>query len=113
MTWMLSNVVAKPDAKDNVYPRKERPENKIDGPVALIRWPGAWTTSALKQAVIPDQKLERVLDLPYGYGTDHAEGIALTERSDGGRELMVVYDSPAQGRLSDETAIRADLFAID
>jgi len=36
MTWMLSNVVAKPDAKDNVYPRKERPENKIDGPVALI-----------------------------------------------------------------------------
>ncbi|CAO4182000.1 terminase large subunit [Methylorubrum populi] len=33
-TWMLSNVVAKPDAKDNVYPRKERAENKIDGPVA-------------------------------------------------------------------------------
>lgn len=41
-TWMLSNVVAKPDAKDNVYPRKNRPENKIDGPVAhmmaLARW---------------------------------------------------------------------------
>jgi len=37
MTWMLSNVVAKPDlSKDNVYPRKERHENKIDGPVALI-----------------------------------------------------------------------------
>lgn len=33
-TWMLSNVVAKADAKDNVYPRKNRPENKIDGPVA-------------------------------------------------------------------------------
>ncbi len=35
-TWMLSNVVAKEDAKDNVYPRKDRPENKIDGPVAHI-----------------------------------------------------------------------------
>lgn len=35
-TWMLSNVVAKADAKDNVYPRKDRDENKIDGPVALI-----------------------------------------------------------------------------
>jgi phage terminase large subunit-like protein len=35
-TWMLSNVVAKADAKDNVYPRKERVENKIDGPVAHI-----------------------------------------------------------------------------
>jgi len=36
MTWMISNVVAKMDAKDNVYPRKERDENKIDGVVALI-----------------------------------------------------------------------------
>lgn len=36
MTWMMSNVVAHLDAKDNIYPRKEFPENKIDGPVALI-----------------------------------------------------------------------------
>lgn len=35
MSWMMSNVVAKIDAKDNVYPRKERAENKIDGFVAL------------------------------------------------------------------------------
>ncbi|WP_185982829.1 terminase large subunit [Aureimonas mangrovi] len=34
--WMLSNTVAKEDAKDNVYPRKDRPENKIDGVVAHI-----------------------------------------------------------------------------
>jgi phage terminase large subunit-like protein len=33
---MASNVVAHLDAKDNIYPRKERPENKIDGIVALI-----------------------------------------------------------------------------
>lgn len=36
MTWMMGNVVAKLDAKDNIFPRKERYENKIDGPVALI-----------------------------------------------------------------------------
>jgi phage terminase large subunit-like protein len=36
LTWMVSNVVAHLDAKDNIYPRKERPENKIDGVVALI-----------------------------------------------------------------------------
>lgn len=35
-TWMISNVVAHLDKKDNIYPNKERPENKIDGPVALI-----------------------------------------------------------------------------
>lgn len=34
--WMISNVVAFVDAKDNVYPRKEKPENKIDGVVALL-----------------------------------------------------------------------------
>jgi phage terminase large subunit-like protein len=33
---MVSNVVAKIDAKDNIYPNKERPENKIDGVVATI-----------------------------------------------------------------------------
>ena len=36
MNWMMGNVVAKVDAKDNIFPRKERYEQKIDGPVALI-----------------------------------------------------------------------------
>ncbi len=36
MSWMMSNVVGRPDAKDQVYPRKDKAENKIDGPVALI-----------------------------------------------------------------------------
>lgn len=36
MRWMVSNVVCHRDAKDNIYPRKERPENKIDGVVAAI-----------------------------------------------------------------------------
>lgn len=35
-TWMISNVVGKEDAKENVYPRKERAENKIDGVIALL-----------------------------------------------------------------------------
>lgn len=36
MTWMMSNVVCHTDVKDNIYPRKTRAENKIDGPVATI-----------------------------------------------------------------------------
>jgi phage terminase large subunit-like protein len=35
-TWMVSNVVCHRDAKDNIYPRKEREENKIDGVVAAV-----------------------------------------------------------------------------
>jgi phage terminase large subunit-like protein len=36
MTWNASNVVAKVDKKDNVFPTKDAPEQKIDGAVALI-----------------------------------------------------------------------------
>ncbi|MBA0313749.1 terminase large subunit, partial [Stenotrophomonas maltophilia] len=36
MTWMMGNVVARVDAKEHVYPRKEKMESKIDGAVALI-----------------------------------------------------------------------------
>jgi phage terminase large subunit-like protein len=36
MTWCVSNVVGHYDAKDNVYPRKALPENKIDGAIASI-----------------------------------------------------------------------------
>ena len=35
-TWMLSNLEAKVDFKDNVFPRKSSEKNKIDGPVADI-----------------------------------------------------------------------------
>lgn len=49
LTWMASNVVAHLDIKDNIYPRKERPENKIDGIVALIM--------ALSRAIKPGDSL--------------------------------------------------------
>lgn len=36
MTWGIGNVTAKEDRNQNVFPRKEKPENKIDPAVALI-----------------------------------------------------------------------------
>lgn len=36
MEWMISNVVCHTDAKDNIYPKKESVDKKIDGPVGLI-----------------------------------------------------------------------------
>jgi phage terminase large subunit-like protein len=36
MNWCMSNVVARYDSNSNVYPRKTRNVNKIDGAVALI-----------------------------------------------------------------------------
>ena len=34
--WMMSNVEVYPDRNDNIFPRKQREENKIDAAVALI-----------------------------------------------------------------------------
>ena len=36
LTWCIGNVVGHYDARSNVYPRKARPENKIDAAIALI-----------------------------------------------------------------------------
>jgi phage terminase large subunit-like protein len=36
LAWCLSNVVGHRDAKDNIFPRKELPEHKIDAAIALI-----------------------------------------------------------------------------
>lgn len=36
LAWCMSNVVGHYDARGNVFPRKARPENKIDAAVALI-----------------------------------------------------------------------------
>jgi phage terminase large subunit-like protein len=42
MDWMVSNVVVMPDRNDNIFPRKEREENKIDGAVAAIMASAMW-----------------------------------------------------------------------
>lgn len=52
MTWQIGNVTARVDAKDNVYPRKEREENKIDSPVALISALGAARTPVSGPVVV-------------------------------------------------------------
>jgi phage terminase large subunit-like protein len=36
LEWCVGNVVGRYDARSNVYPRKSRPEQKIDAAVALI-----------------------------------------------------------------------------
>lgn len=42
LTWMVSNVVCHRDAKDNIYPRKQQPKNKIDGVVAMLTAFNRW-----------------------------------------------------------------------
>ncbi len=57
LAWMISNVVCHRDAKDNIYPRKEREENKIDGVVALIM--------ALGRQMVHGSESNTVIDTDY------------------------------------------------
>lgn len=61
LAWMISNVVCHMDGKDNIYPRKEFPENKIDGPVALIMDFAA----ALTEEEPPESMLEKMGGIQY------------------------------------------------
>lgn len=62
-TWMLSNVVAKPDKKDNVYPNKDRVENKIDGPVAHMMALARFMTGATGTSIFDRDELWKSQDV--------------------------------------------------
>jgi hypothetical protein len=86
------------------------PTMDLDGPIALYRWPGAF--EARQQAVVTRDRLEMVLRLPFGIDADHPEGICWLPNGGVAKELLVVYDSPAEHRLHGRTAIEADVFRL-
>lgn len=49
--WMFGNTVGKLDAKDNIFPRKEKPEYKIDGAIAAIMGTGRAMTIATEGTI--------------------------------------------------------------
>jgi hypothetical protein len=86
------------------------PTMDLDGPVRVYRWADA--LAADQGDIIADDEVEVVLELPFGEGVDHAEGMTLLGDS-GSRHLLVVYDSPAPSRLHDDgTAIDAEVFVL-
>jgi hypothetical protein len=80
----------------------------LDGPVRVYRWRKA--AQADEAALVKRKKLEVVLEVPFGDGTDHAEAIEFL--ADG--QLLVVYDSPAGERLTagKPECVEQDSFAI-
>jgi hypothetical protein len=89
------------------------PTMDLDGDVILYRWRGFGKRK--KGAVVPQDDLERVLDVrrPAGApeGHDHAEGMALVDGPDGTTSVLIVYDAPAR-RHEGGPRVRADLFPL-
>jgi hypothetical protein len=83
------------------------PSMDLDGPVRVYRWHDA--AVAESPVLARGDALTRELDLPYGEGDDHAEGIALMPD---GETLLVVHDSPATARRPDDHVVEADLVRL-
>ncbi|MFI7541964.1 DUF3616 domain-containing protein [Actinoplanes sp. NPDC049599] len=85
------------------------PTMDLDGPVRIYRWHGAYR--AEMPAVVRDTDLTRELEITYGEGDDHAEGMGLIGRGDD-KLALVVFDSPAAVRLTDDGAVLADVVRL-
>lgn len=85
------------------------PSMDLDGPVRVYRWHGAVDADAPE--VVRGEAMSVEVELPYGEGDDHAEGIALLGPPADPR-LLVVYDSPAAARIADDGSVLADVVRL-
>ena len=85
------------------------PTMDLDGPVRIYRWHKARRVEM--PAVVRGPALIRELELTYGEGDDHAEGMGLIGAAEE-RLALVVYDSPAAARLTDDGAVVADIVRL-
>lgn len=83
------------------------PTMDLDGPVRVYR---------LEKGVnLPDNVLSQptvVMEIPYGVGDDHAEGMTLFADIAKSPSLLVLYDAPAQTRLKGDSDLLADVFKL-
>ena len=85
------------------------PTMDLDGPVRIYRWREAYRVAM--PAVVRGEVLTRELEITYGEGDDHAEGMGLIGRPDD-KLAMIVFDSPAAIRLTDDGAVIADVVRL-
>lgn len=90
------------------------PTMDLDGPTALFRWEGG--AHPEKESVVFAGGLKRLLDVPFGRGADHAEGVTLLPAVEGApREVLVIYDAPSAERKrgrEGEAVLRSDIFRL-
>jgi hypothetical protein len=85
------------------------PTMDLDGPVRIYRWHGARRVEM--PAIVRGDVLTRELELTYGEGDDHAEGMGLIGTPED-KLALIVYDSPATARLTADGAVVADIVQL-
>ncbi|HEU4348275.1 MAG TPA: DUF3616 domain-containing protein [Actinoplanes sp.] len=85
------------------------PTMDLDGPVRIYRWHDACRVEM--PAILRGDLLTRELELTYGEGDDHAEGMGLIGAPED-KLALIVYDSPAAARLTPDGAVVADIVRL-
>ena len=82
----------------------------LDGPVFIYRWAKALDQSS--DSLIERRELQKVVSVPFGAGTDHAEGLTLLTKPS--LSVLISYDAPDKSRLvgPDEDGVQADIFDL-
>ncbi|AZC30635.1 hypothetical protein C4K38_2675 [Pseudomonas chlororaphis subsp. piscium] len=87
------------------------PTMDLDGPVTVFRWRGGFASD--EELVVFAEQLERVLEVPFGQGDDHAEGMCLFDvGEEAGEGLLIVYDAVAPRRKHGDLSVEGDLFIL-
>jgi len=88
------------------------PTMNLDGPARVYRWKGGLISSAVEEQCVFSDDLSRLVEVPFGDGDDHAEGMTLIKSSNNASKLLIVYDSPSPQRIVGPSAIIADVFDL-
>lgn len=83
------------------------PTMDLDGPVRVYRLDNGVN---LREDTLSRPNV--VLEIPYGIGDDHAEGMTLFNDINQIPSLLVVYDSPAKRRLEGNGEVIGDVFKL-
>jgi hypothetical protein len=88
------------------------PTMTLEGSLRVFRFKGILDHSAKGVYAQGSGDLEVSFDLPFTFGADHAEGIALFPCLGQKDSLLVVYDSPDDARRPEPHAVFADVFQL-
>jgi hypothetical protein len=91
------------------------PSTGLSGPCAIYRWRNWAHDPAHDPSKVHLHRPDRILELPFGRGEDHPEGLAAWSQAgkSGADRILVICDSPAKERMDhDAGTILADVFEL-
>ncbi|MEP9319646.1 DUF3616 domain-containing protein [Pseudomonas sp. LABIM340] len=85
------------------------PTMDLDGPVSLYRWPRGAIPEG--ESLLFGEQLEKLFDVDFGEGDDHAEGLCLLQlEATAVPRLLIVYDAASAARKPTPASVEVDVF---